>query len=1452
MEYMDPSTLGSRLDELIRYYGGFDDSKNSAHNISSSYIGPTARSSEMPLNVKAPSAGPFPQNAVAATTDCTNVAPNIVCHSRLNPNSSLLDNGLSASQRYLPNEHHRVVAHMPTGSGGNAMHCPPDKPGANIPQSVPVRSTHHNGGGFSSNATLTSPKQYIGFRDNHVLQSDCDKGRSSMSQMPSYGISNKPGGILAFNTNAVQGIDGAVTPEGCMDSDLYEMHLISAPGVSNRPASPFGFRGASKKMNPSCVYSNSTMNSAGVNPWLNQRTAHESPHAAKSVAQFFLMDTPKPCSEQGRLSQPRQLKREFQQSFPTKKQFDQLQQQHVSMDNRASGLPQAESILNSSLQIEGCFIIPDQEPPEPHTMRDVIQQPRFSLKGSASDGSLASSGVTVACESRKTSRAVQHDKLHETLFCYLHVMNCSCQGNECKVPCCMNLKQMLSHISCCSDNHCVNYCFLYQKLFHHFRECRENACGVCGPVRMRWKFFPQGAVTSDIPLSKAATPSIGTLDYLQPPLKRTKMENPYPSQSSRSETSQASPLIVDQTHSSQGLPHVCPEVSTPASSKTDSMKLDADPSASSSKESHAKFCEDKFEDSEEAIKVELGVEPVNSEEILVQCEEEKKQVQIEAGKLKVEVECKISASSAGHLLGTKPGNPKIKGLSLIDSFTPERVREHIRILRKLDDQKNAEAERNQGTERLKDNNTCSLCGMDKLLFEPPPRYCRLCSKPICPKGTFYSIISSYSTENGGDAQNSFCSKCYNISGDSIKAGGGDIPKANLERRWDYAETDAEAEWWVQCDKCEAWQHQICALFNGKRNDDVQAEYTCPSCFLQEIESGVCKPLPQITDLEAKNLPTTMLSDHIEQWLFRRLKKERQERANTLRKSFDKVPGAEDLVVRVVSSVDKKLEVKQHFRKIFHEEEYPAEFPYKSKAILLFQKIENADVCLFGMFVQEFGPECAFPNQRRVCISYIDSVKYFRPEIKAVTGEALRTFVYHEILIGYLDYCKKRGFTSCYIWSCPPLEKDDYILYCHPKTQKIPKINKLCEWYQTIIRKAEKEKIVVEHTNLYDHFLQPPSDCKVKVSAARLPYFDSDFWPGAAEDLLKKGVGSRSQKKGNKAAIDRVLRAAKRDSLTGNVKDILLINQLKDLIRPLKEDFIMVHLQHTCKHCCQPILSGNRWVCNVRKNFHLCEKCYTEQNLAKDRHTVNAREKYSYHKVEVKSIPADTIGKDELLQSEFFDTRMVFLSFCQANHYQFDTLRRAKHSTMMILYHLHNPTAPSFISSCVVCHHDIDTAQGWYCKTCPDYDLCDACYQREGAVQHHHELVSHATMAGCYLLPNKGTQQPCFQVLLGVLEHASKCTAPCCTYTYCRNLKRLFRHSSECRTRSRGGCKLCMQIWYLLQKHAQACKELECRVPRCKDLRDHKRKKQMQSDARRRAGVKERIRQGAVISGCSSN
>ena len=99
--------------------------------------------------------------------------------------------------------------------------------------------------------------------------------------------------------------------------------------------------------------------------------------------------------------------------------------------------------------------------------------------------------------------------------------------------------------------------------------------------------------------------------------------------------------------------------------------------------------------------------------------------------------------------------------------------------------------------------------------------------------------------------------------------------------------------------------------------------------------------------------------------------------------------------------------------------------------------------------------CSFPSAfRRVYISYLDSVYYFRPKQK-------RTALYYEILIGYLEYVKQLGFLYAHIWACPPSEGDDYIFYCHPPEQRVPKPKRLQEWYKTMLDIAANQRVIVD-------------------------------------------------------------------------------------------------------------------------------------------------------------------------------------------------------------------------------------------------------------------------------------------------------------------------------------------------------------------------------------------------------
>ncbi|KAJ4961593.1 hypothetical protein NE237_021503 [Protea cynaroides] len=298
---------------------------------------------------------------------------------------------------------------------------------------------------------------------------------------------------------------------------------------------------------------------------------------------------------------------------------------------------------------------------------------------------------------------------------------------------------------------------------------------------------------------------------------------------------------------------------------------------------------------------------------------------------------------------------------------------------------------------------------------------------------------------------------------------------------------------------------------------------------------------------------------------------------------------------------------------------------------------------------------------------------------------------------------------------------------------------------------------------------------------------------------------------------------------------------------MKEDFIMVHLQYACTHCTEVIISGNHWICNVCKKFQLCEKCYdVEKKLDESkRHPFNNKKKHELFLVEVNDVPLDTEDENEISDCELFENQQTFLSFCQANHYQYDTLRRAKHSSMMILYHLHNPTTPVVIITCSICHKDVEVGESWHCEVCTEFKVCSVCHQKEGANVHAHKLTRHSSIVDHKRQRKEAWRRKDTWVerVLEVLDHASHCSlghSNPCSYHYCKEIKKLFSHSKDCKIRAAGGCKYCRKIWIILKLHSRNCEQSECRVPRCMDLKKHIISLQLQSDTRRRSAVTELV------------
>jgi E1A/CREB-binding protein len=115
------------------------------------------------------------------------------------------------------------------------------------------------------------------------------------------------------------------------------------------------------------------------------------------------------------------------------------------------------------------------------------------------------------------------------------------------------------------------------------------------------------------------------------------------------------------------------------------------------------------------------------------------------------------------------------------------------------------------------------------------------------------------------------------------------------------------------------------------------------------------------------LPRTRLGDHLEQRIWRLMQD---------------MPEHSDITVRVVSVREKTVPTQPGIRAYYRDAAFPEELPYRAKALFMFQRQEGSEVCLFAMHVQEYGSECPEPNARRVYLSYLDSIFYFTPRVRA--------------------------------------------------------------------------------------------------------------------------------------------------------------------------------------------------------------------------------------------------------------------------------------------------------------------------------------------------------------------------------------------------------------------------------------------------------------------------------------
>lgn len=648
-----------------------------------------------------------------------------------------------------------------------------------------------------------------------------------------------------------------------------------------------------------------------------------------------------------------------------------------------------------------------------------------------------------------------------------------CPHERCQVtPHCGNMKLLWKHIMSCKDQECKTpHCVSSRYVLSHYSKCRDRNCPVCGPVReaIRRNYDRNQIVMKMAQQPRGFVPGMRQQDMQYN--KRPKFEQ-YPHHQPRPHK------LLD--------PVSCAMYTfTPEQIKSHFTTIHE-----GMKSAHLKIrevCQPALEDlyKQPSVQSIFGY-PVDPIQLNIPDYFDIIKNPMDLGTVKK----KMETGGYRDLQSFQNDVYLVFDNAMLYNPKGTPVNDLAKQLKKLFDQRFKASQlryEHKLHEARQQHDACLFCGESLLKFEPPVYYCNgKCGGQRIRRNAFFYT--------GGNNAYHWCSPCFGELKDDqpIRMIDCTLIKSEIAKTKKKHTDEGLEESWVQCDQCDRWAHIVCALFNNRRNISADIEYLCPHCLQQRrlTKTDAQIMMPSTKKTQATDLPHCNLTLFIEKRIEERLERAYAETAAKLGIPVDQVEKCPQLCLRQVSSYDKSQYTREGMIQRYAHKNYPSEFPSRVKCLVLFQCIDGQMVILFGMYVYEYGHKCPQPNQRRVYISYLDSVHYFRPR-------QYRTMVYHEILVSYLEWMKKRGFHTCHIWACPPLKGDDYIMHIHPSDQKTPKDDKLRKWYVDQLAICQERGIVVEVSDLYTEFLANPD-----IDASQLPYFEGDYLVQEAEVIIK--------------------------------------------------------------------------------------------------------------------------------------------------------------------------------------------------------------------------------------------------------------------------------------------------------------------------------------------------------------
>ena len=228
----------------------------------------------------------------------------------------------------------------------------------------------------------------------------------------------------------------------------------------------------------------------------------------------------------------------------------------------------------------------------------------------------------------------------------------------------------------------------------------------------------------------------------------------------------------------------------------------------------------------------------------------------------------------------------------------------------------------------------------------------------------------------------------------------------------------------------------------------------------------------------------------------------------------------------------------------------------------------------------------------------------------------------------------------------------------------------------------------------------------------LPYFEGDFWPNVLEECIKES--EQEEEKRRKEEAEARMAAANEDYSACN----------DDLYDDGTEGDKTAGNSNGKKKNMNQKKKNIKNKMSQRKSVKKVGSSSTDL-MTKILSTMEKHKEVFFviRLLEMKQVAqmGPISDKDPSISCDLMNGRDEFLNFARDKHHEFSSLRRAKYSSMALLYELHNQGNEKFVYTCNKCKASVESR--YHCTVCDDYDLCIACYENKGREDRSIRLVN---------------------------------------------------------------------------------------------------------------------------------